>query len=213
MNITYRQGGVEDAAAVDRVYRTAFNDTFAHLYRPEDLEAFLAKFSLAAWKAELADDRYVFRLAEADGQPIGFAKIGPPELPVDSNEPWVELRQLYVLNEWRGAGAARELMDWVFAEAKERGAANLYLDRLHRQPSRPALLSEVRLRGDRPLRLHGRRAGRRGHHHAEGALSVDVIRSELLARMPHGFLGRRGGASEGEMWGLNVGYGSGDDPI
>ena len=43
-------------------------------------------------------------------------------------------------------------------------------------------------------------------------MSVDVIRSELLARMPHGFLGRRGGASEGEMWGLNVGYGSGDDP-
>jgi len=43
-------------------------------------------------------------------------------------------------------------------------------------------------------------------------LSVDVIRSDLLAGMPHGFLGRRGGVSIGEMWGLNVGYGSGDDP-
>lgn len=127
MNITYRQGRVEDAAAVDRVYRTAFSDTFAHLYRPEDLEAFLAKFSLDAWKSELADDRYIFRLAEADGEAIGFAKLGPPELPVDSDEPWVELRQLYVLNEWRGAGAARELMDWVFAAAKARGASHLYL--------------------------------------------------------------------------------------
>ena len=40
---------------------------------------------------------------------------------------------------------------------------------------------------------------------------VDVCRSELLT-VPHGFLGRRGGVSRGEMWGLNVGYGSGDDP-
>ena len=41
---------------------------------------------------------------------------------------------------------------------------------------------------------------------------VEAIRSELLSGVPHGFLGRRGGVSEGEMWGLIVGYGSGDDP-
>jgi hypothetical protein len=40
---------------------------------------------------------------------------------------------------------------------------------------------------------------------------VEVLRSDLL-RVPHGFLGRQGGVSKGEMWGLNVGYGSGDDP-
>jgi polyphenol oxidase len=43
-------------------------------------------------------------------------------------------------------------------------------------------------------------------------VSVDAFRSESLADIPHGFLGRRGGVSEGEMWGLNTGYGSGDDP-
>ncbi len=41
-------------------------------------------------------------------------------------------------------------------------------------------------------------------------MSVDVIRSGALA-VPHGFLGRRGGVSTGEMAGLNVGYGSSDD--
>lgn len=40
---------------------------------------------------------------------------------------------------------------------------------------------------------------------------VEVVRSDLLA-VPHGFFGRRGGVSQGEMWGLNVGSGSGDDP-
>lgn len=127
MNVTYRRAGLDDARAIDHVFRTTFIDTFAHLYRPEDLEAFLAKFSLDAWTSELADDRFEFRLAEAEGEPIGFAKIGPPELPVDSAEPWVELRQLYVMNEWRGAGAARDLMDWVIAEARTRGAAKLFL--------------------------------------------------------------------------------------
>lgn len=41
---------------------------------------------------------------------------------------------------------------------------------------------------------------------------VEVFRSAVLGSIPHGFLGRRGGVSEGDMWGLNVGYGSGDEP-
>jgi len=40
---------------------------------------------------------------------------------------------------------------------------------------------------------------------------VEVIRATCLGSVPHGFLGRRGGVSTGEMAGLNVGYGSSDD--
>jgi YfiH family protein len=42
--------------------------------------------------------------------------------------------------------------------------------------------------------------------------SVEVFRSDLLAGVAHGFLGRAGGVSQGEVSGLNVGLGSGDDP-
>jgi YfiH family protein len=42
--------------------------------------------------------------------------------------------------------------------------------------------------------------------------AVEVIRAETLAGISHGFLGRRGGVSVGEVAGLNVGIGSGDDP-
>lgn len=42
--------------------------------------------------------------------------------------------------------------------------------------------------------------------------AVDLIRSAALAGVPHGFLGRRGGVSRGEVAGLNCGLGSGDDP-
>jgi YfiH family protein len=40
---------------------------------------------------------------------------------------------------------------------------------------------------------------------------VEVIRAVSLGGLPHGFLGRRGGTSTGELAGLNVGYGSKDD--
>lgn len=40
---------------------------------------------------------------------------------------------------------------------------------------------------------------------------VEVIRSEALAGIPHGFLGRRGGVSRGVAAGLNVGHGAEDD--
>lgn len=47
----------------------------------------------------------------------------------------------------------------------------------------------------------------------EPELSVEAIRAAVLDGVPHGFLGRRGGVSQGVCSGLNVGLGSSDDPI
>ncbi|MEO8454108.1 MAG: peptidoglycan editing factor PgeF [Sphingomicrobium sp.] len=44
-------------------------------------------------------------------------------------------------------------------------------------------------------------------------MSVEVLRANCLHGIPHGFLGRRGGVSTGELAGLNVGYGSNDDRV
>jgi polyphenol oxidase len=40
---------------------------------------------------------------------------------------------------------------------------------------------------------------------------VEVIRADVLGGIRHGFLGRRGGVSQGDLADLNVGYGSNDD--
>ncbi|MEO5577607.1 MAG: peptidoglycan editing factor PgeF [Sphingomicrobium sp.] len=40
---------------------------------------------------------------------------------------------------------------------------------------------------------------------------VDVISATALSEIPHGFLGRSGGVSEGILAGLNCGWGSGDE--
>lgn len=41
---------------------------------------------------------------------------------------------------------------------------------------------------------------------------VEVNRARVLEGLPHGFLGRRGGVSNGVVAGLNVGLGTGDEP-
>jgi YfiH family protein len=46
---------------------------------------------------------------------------------------------------------------------------------------------------------------------ADAGVEVEVVRSEVLRGIPHGFLGRRGGVSEGLVAGLNVGLGADDD--
>lgn len=127
MTISYRPARVDDAPAIDRVFRESFCDTFAHLYRTEDLEAFLSAFTQDAWRSDLGDERFSFRVAEADGQIIGYVKLGPPALPVEAKGSTVELRQLYLLKQWHGLGAAKALMDWAIDEAKSRGGTELYL--------------------------------------------------------------------------------------
>lgn len=127
MTISYRQAEIDDAPAIDRVFRESFCDTFAHLYRPEDLNAFLSAFTLDSWRSELGDERFAFRVAESDGQVVGYVKLGPPALPVDAKGSSVELRQLYLLKEWHGLGVAKALMDWAIDEARNRGGIELYL--------------------------------------------------------------------------------------
>ena len=43
-------------------------------------------------------------------------------------------------------------------------------------------------------------------------MSVPFVRSDALADVPHGFFGRRGGVSTGDLASLNCGLGSDDDP-
>lgn len=127
MSIAHRVASEDDLPAIDRLFRTGFCDTFAYLYRHEDLDAFLSQFSPDAWLAEHRDARYAFRIAESGGEAVAFVKLGPLTVPVEPAGPALELRQLYVLRPWQGTGIAEELMEWALAEARARGIAELYL--------------------------------------------------------------------------------------
>ena len=78
-----------DAAALDRVFHTSFCDTFAHLYRPEDLAAFLGQFTPEAWAERDRTIRAMrFRIAEVDGELVGYRQARPDRsLPVETDAP------------------------------------------------------------------------------------------------------------------------------
>ena len=127
MKISYRDGIPEDAAAVDRLFKSVFCETFGHLYSPEDLAAFLAQFTVEGWRGELTNPDFAFEVAEDAGELIGYAKLGPMKLPLEDDRPAILLSQLYVDNAHHGAGISHRLMDRAFAEAKGRGKERLYL--------------------------------------------------------------------------------------
>lgn len=122
-----RPATAADLPAIDHVFRTSFCDTFAHLYDPSDLAAFLNGFTAEAWAAEFADPAYAFQVGEADGETVGYAKIGPNKLPHVVPGAVTELKQLYLLKQVHGTGVARALMDWAIAEARHRGAERMAL--------------------------------------------------------------------------------------
>jgi len=127
MTVTYRDASRADAATLDRLFDTVFCDTFAHLYRAEDLNAFLTSFGLADWEEQLDDPAFACRIAEVDGVAAGYVKLGPLKLPVETDGPGMLLDQLYVLKDHHGTGIAQALMEWAFDEARRRGARQLFL--------------------------------------------------------------------------------------
>jgi ribosomal protein S18 acetylase RimI-like enzyme len=127
MSTSYRDATPADAATLDHIFDTSFCDTFAHLYCPEDLETFLSGFGVEDWREVLSDARYAFRLGEVDGEPVGYVKLGPMKLPVETDRRAILLDQLYILKEHHGVGIAHALMDWALDEARRRRAEEMYL--------------------------------------------------------------------------------------
>lgn len=125
--MNFRDATIADLPAIDGVFRRSFCDTFAHLYQPQDLSEFLAQFSLEAWRGEFTDPRYRFRVAEIDGEVVGFVKLGPSSLPVEDAARAIEYRQIYVLKDHHSRGIASALTDWAIEEARRCGAHDLYL--------------------------------------------------------------------------------------
>lgn len=125
--MNFRDATASDLPAIDRVFRNSFCETFEHLYRTEDLDAFLARFTPEAWAEEFHDPRYRFRLAETDGEIVGYVKLGPSALPIETDRRAMELRQIYVLKEHHGSGIAAGLTEWAIDEARQQDFEELYL--------------------------------------------------------------------------------------
>ncbi|NBR31524.1 MAG: GNAT family N-acetyltransferase [Sphingomonadaceae bacterium] len=128
--ITYRAPRRDEAAALATLGRDTFVETFGHLYRPEDLAAFLTSiYAEDSIARQLDSDRILYRLAEDAGQLVGYCKLGlDVSLDYDPGDKTViELKQLYVFASHHGSGVGQALMDWTIAEAQARDADEILL--------------------------------------------------------------------------------------
>jgi ribosomal protein S18 acetylase RimI-like enzyme len=125
--VVYRDAAADDASALAAFCARTFVATFAHLYPPEDLSAFLAeKYGEPIQRAEIADPMTRYRLALREGEIVGYCMMGALDIAVD--EPGaLELHRLYVAEDVKGAGVAAALMDDCLAWARAKGAQALYL--------------------------------------------------------------------------------------
>ena len=88
MTDTLRRATIEDADNLSSLGARTFTETFAHLYPPEDLRAFLAEaYGLERTRADLAHPRKASWLVESDGQVVGYATAGTCELPHPDVQP------------------------------------------------------------------------------------------------------------------------------
>ena len=125
-----RHARAADAPLLAELGARSFVAKFGHLYRPEDLSAYLAEsHSEANVAQEIADPQMRVMLAVEGERLLGFCKL-------DMECAWtehargraaIELRQLYTDPDATGQGIGARLMDWSLEEARRCGADEIQL--------------------------------------------------------------------------------------
>ena len=130
MTFRIRRAVSDDAPALAELARDAFVAAFGHLYRPEDLAAFLAEHRTPqVYRREMLDRGTRIAVAEADGALAGYALIRWPSKLAsksDAARP-LELHQLYCAASATGRGIGAALMEWALEFAKEIGCEAVQL--------------------------------------------------------------------------------------
>ncbi len=131
MSFTVRQAGKGDGPRLAVLGQATFLETYAGALLGDDIVAHCTRHHVASIYEEwLEDDRMSIWLAEAaeGGAPIGYAVCCPATIPVADPRPGdLELRRIYVLHRFHGAGVGRSLMDAVMDSARRLSAGRVLL--------------------------------------------------------------------------------------
>lgn len=136
MKVSIRRATEADAELLSSMALKIFLDTFSEGNRPDDIALHAERaYSPEIQLRELRDETKAWFIAEADGEPAGFAMVGEPESKscADFESP-VELFRFYVDQAWHGLGVARPLMDAVEEFARSTGGKTICLGVWERNP-------------------------------------------------------------------------------
>jgi ribosomal protein S18 acetylase RimI-like enzyme len=129
--IKIRRCNPEDSSALSLVGQATFLETFSGVLDGKDIVAYCEKaHSRDQYAAWLQDPAYGFWLAELDpgDAPVGFMVVAPADIPLpDLSSGDVELKRVYILGKFQGAGTGRRLVQEAVAHARAVSARRLLL--------------------------------------------------------------------------------------
>jgi GNAT superfamily N-acetyltransferase len=123
VSVILRAARPDDAPALAALASDSFIAAFGHLYRPQDLTAFLAEYrSPGKFRQHLSDPAPLVEVAEVDEKIAAYCLIVRGEQFDERPEPRplrpVLLSQLYCAPRMAGRGLGAALIQWAIAEAR-----------------------------------------------------------------------------------------------
>ncbi|RYF92708.1 MAG: GNAT family N-acetyltransferase, partial [Caulobacteraceae bacterium] len=107
MEIEIRAAGAADATRLSAVARATFLETYAGIVSGSDMllfgETTHAAHSYDLLLADQAVDLFLATVQPGDA-PVGYAMVSKPDLPVETGEGDLELKRIYSLHRFHGAG-------------------------------------------------------------------------------------------------------------
>ncbi len=124
LRISLAKANLATATQLADLGRHTFQETFQAQNTPENMAAFVAEtFGPDIQLAELQDPETTFLMAHMQGEAVGYAKLrdnsalGLPEGQDAAGR--LEIKQLYVREDWQGTGLGAALMRSILALAEQ----------------------------------------------------------------------------------------------
>ncbi len=116
MEVTIRRINIRDTKTLAALSKKTFFDTFTGTCNPKDMDDFLEQhYNEAQVKKELSNDGDFYFFAEVNGAPAGYIRFMEDYSNFEVMKKWkaMELKRIYVLQEFQGKGIANKLLDFI----------------------------------------------------------------------------------------------------
>lgn len=127
--VAIRSCNPRDAEALALVGRATFLESYSEVLPGADILAHCATQHApelyAAWLAR--DDHELWIAETAGGAPVGYVTLNPPDLPVETGPGDVEIKRIYLLSRYHGAGLGAALLATARTGAAARGFDRILL--------------------------------------------------------------------------------------
>ena len=125
-----RRAEALDAEALALVASATFLDAFAGVLDGDDIVAHCrAHNSPEAFESWIGDPESAIAIAEAmpGNAPLGYTLLTAPDLPIEIATTDIELKRIYTLSRWHGAGMGAALMKQALDDAADLGKTRVLL--------------------------------------------------------------------------------------